>query len=233
MNEEFKPYRTDKILGDFYKHPTFGTIAFSRGQGASRPLFGSSVLHNQIIRLEVSRAELSRNLNSDHIFNRDTIVEVEMSPTQFADAITGLNCGSGIPVTIRYVAQNSAEKLWHTDPPYQNKVEQFNQEFKDDINNLSKEFDTVIALAKETKAQVRLVRALEMLKQGFKSNIPFVNQQFSEQMDKTVTEAKGEVEAFVNHMVQSYGIEAIRKQSPQLPAVDGQAKELPQGRNDK
>jgi len=45
--------------------------------------------------------------------------------------------------------------------------------------------------------------------QNIKSNIPFVNEQFTEQMDKTITEAKGEIEAFIEHKIRSAGLEAI------------------------
>lgn len=228
-NEEFKPYKHDEILGDFYKHPTFGTIGFSRGQGGSRPLFGSSILHSERITLTVNHAELSRDLNRDAIFSRETIVEVEMSPTQFADAITSLNCGGNTPVTIRFIGGGKTENLFHVDPPYQNKVRQFNKEFEGHIDDLSKAFDTVITLAKETKAQVRLVKALEGLKMQFQGNTPFINEQFSKQMDNTVTEAKGQVEAFINRMVQSYGIEAIRNQSPKIPEANERTAGLIEG----
>ncbi len=215
-DSEFKPYKHDNF-GDHYKHPTFGTIAFARGQGAGRPLFGSSVLHSESISLHIKHAELSRDLHKDWIFGGDIIIEVEMSPTQFVDAITGLNMGSDVPVTIRYIRGEPAQNLSHTNPPYQNKVEQFNTEFDNKIKNIGKRFDETIALANKTKAQKRLIFEIEQLKMWFVSNIPFVNKQFSEQMENTVKEAKGEVEAFVIGMVQSYGIEAIRKQAPQLP----------------
>lgn len=230
MQEEFKPYKHDNILGDFYKHPTFGIMQFNRGQGTARPLFGSSILHSETITLTISRAELARSLGSDHIFDRDTIVEVTMSPTQFADAITGLNCGNGVPVTIRLVNEQKHENLYHVNPPFSNKVQQFNQEFENKIVDLGREFDKVISLAEETHAQVRLKKALELLKMWFNSNTPFIAEQFSEQMDKTVTEAKGQVEAFTNRVIQSYGIEAIRKQAPQLPETRTVVNELPEGK---
>ncbi len=233
MNEqEFKPYKTDST-GDHFKHPTFGAIAFARGQGTPRPLFGSSILHQNIIRLEISHAEVTRDLNRDWIHSRNPIVEVEMSTTQFADAITGLNDGSGVPVTIRYIAGGETQRLSDVNPPYQNKIQQFNKEFENHIADLSKDFDEAINLAKETKAQKRLVSLIEKLRMQFKSNLPFINESFSEQMEHTIKEAKGEVEGFVTHMVQSYGIEAIRKQAPQLPeAIDSTAKELPEGTGD-
>jgi hypothetical protein len=233
MPEEFKPYKHDNVIGDYYKHPTFGIISFNRSQGTSRPLFGSSILHSNTISVEISRAELCRGLNDDHIFDRDLIVRAEMSTTQFADAITGMNVGCGIPVTLRYIAQNSMENLGRIDPPYQNKVEQFNNEFDKDCKDLAKNFDTVIKLAEETHAQKRLVQEIKMLRQTITSTLPFINKQFSEQMEHTVKEAKGEVEAFVTHTVQSYGLEAIRKQAPQLPEstiINTNLKELPQGK---
>jgi len=216
MDAEFKPYKQDEVLGDCYKHPTFGIISICRTHGGRTPLFGSSIIHNNTIRLTISHAELNRSLNTDRIFDKERIVEVEMSPTQFADAITGLNVGCGTPVRIRWISPSKGENLFKVDPPYSNKVTQFNKEFKQDINDFSKRFNTIIQLANETHAQKRLIKELELLKGHFTNNIPFVNEQFSEQMEHTVKEAKGEVEAFITGMVQNYGIEAIRQQAPQL-----------------
>lgn len=228
MTEEFKPYKTDPQMGDYYQHPTFGIISIARTScSVGESLFGSSILHSNTIRLRISHAELCRGLNNDHIFDRGVVVEVEMSPTQFADAITGLNVGAGTPVTIRYIAKSAGQDLTFMDVPFVNKVAQFNKEFDKDIKDLGKRFDETINLAKETHAQVRLIKEIEQLKMHFVSNIPFVNKQFSEQMAHTVKEAKGEVEAFVNHAITSYGIEAIRNQAPRLPEVT-EVKELPQ-----
>jgi hypothetical protein len=40
-------------------------------------------------------------------------------------------------------------------------------------------------------------------------SIPFVQSQFNEAMDKTVTEARAEVEAFVDNKIRSLGIQAL------------------------
>jgi hypothetical protein len=232
-SNEFKPYKTDPIMGDYYQHPTFGVISICRTSGGEQALFGSSVKHNNTIRIEISHAELCRNLNMDHIFDRQKIVEIEMSPTQFADMITGLNVGSGTPCTLKQIGKSDGELLHNMEPPYQNKVQQFNDEFSSTMKDLSKEFDSVIGLANESHAQKRLVKEIELLKARFSGHAPFIARQFSEQMEHTVKEAKGEVEAFVTHAVQSYGMEAIRKQAPQLPetqpiievkAIEGEVK---------
>lgn len=227
--QEFKPYKTDPIMGDYYQHPTFGIISVCRTSGGDSVLFGSSVRHHNTIRIEISHAELCRGLNNDHIFDRQKIVEIDMSPTQFADMITGLNVGSGTPCTLKYIGQSQGENLCRVEPPYQNKVQQFNDEFSGTMNELSKEFDTVIELANESHAQKRLIKEIELLKQRFAGHAPFIAKQFSEQMEKTVKEAKGEVEAFVTHAVQSYGMEVIRKQAPQLTQPTIEVKALEEG----
>jgi hypothetical protein len=162
MTEEFKPTRHDDTMNsDIYTHPTFGVISFGRTQGTSTPLFGSSVEHHHTIRVSIKTAELHRSLSNDHIMSDKVIVEAEMSPSQFADAITSFNCGE-IPITLRWTRETGYIK---DTVPFQNKVAQFNNEFQEHIDVLSKDFDDVINLAKDTNAQKRLIKALELLKQ--------------------------------------------------------------------
>jgi hypothetical protein len=215
--EEFKPVRHDEHSGDVYEHPSFGTIEISRYQGTERPLFGSSIMHHNGISIRISHAELHRSLSRDWVFTRNAIVEVDLSPSQFADAITSLNSGS-IPVTITYI-KGSHDKI--PMPPFQSKIGEFNVEFQQDIAKLSKEFDEVIQLANDTHAQKRLIKELEQLKQMFKGNIPFITTQFSEQIAKTVTEAKAEVEAFVEAKMKRAGLEKLIGEAPSLQITDG------------
>jgi hypothetical protein len=212
MVEEFKPVSHSDLQGDVYVHPSFGTIEISRWHGSDRPLFGSSIVHRSGISIRINHAELHRSLNRDWIHSRAGIVEVDLSPSQFADAITSLNSGS-TPVTLRWI-NDGKDKI--EEPPFQSKISEFNAEFQQDIDNLSKGFDEAIKLANETHAQKRLIKELEMLKQGFKNNIPFITTQFSEQIAKTVAEAKGEVEAFVEAKLKGAGLEKLTGEAPRL-----------------
>lgn len=216
--EEFKPTSHDDRMGsDIYEHPSFGTIEISRYQCTERPLFGSSIMHHNGISIKISHAELHRSLSRDWIFPRKTIVEIDLSPSQFADAITSLNSGN-TPATITYIA-GQHDKI--PMPPFQSKIREFNVEFEQHIATISKSFDEVLKLAGETKAQKRLIRELELLKQEFKNNIPFVAESFSEQLAKTVTEAKGEVEAFVEAKLKHAGLEKLIGEAPTLAITDG------------
>lgn len=215
MEEEFKPYKKDD-MGEHFTHPTFGVIQFSRCQGGDNVLFGSSIKHNDTIRLTVSHAELHHDLGRDWIHERNMIVEVQMSPTQFADAITSLNVGGGIPVTIRHIAPSKGEDFCRVNVPYQNKVDQFKTEFKGTADDLIKRIDDTMKMAEDSHVPKKIIRELEILKSWFESNLPFVSTQFTRQMEKTVNEAKGAVDAFVQHTIQKYGIEAIRNNAPKL-----------------
>ena len=84
------------------KHPSYGMLGFSRRQGSKTNLFGSSIQHQNTISMTLRQGEMHRGLNTDWFFGGDVIVEVEMSQAQFAEAITSMNMGSGVPVTIRY-----------------------------------------------------------------------------------------------------------------------------------
>ena len=72
-------------------------------------------------------ADITRGLHEGNIYGNKPIAEVEMSYSQFAEAIISMNMGSGIPVTIRWTEKDG--KI----PPcdFVNKREQFADEFKE------------------------------------------------------------------------------------------------------
>jgi len=51
---------------------------------------------------------------------------------------------------------------------------------------------------------------MESLVSKINSTIPFVSQQFNESMEKTVAQAKNEIETFVTNRITSLGIQAAQ-----------------------
>lgn len=100
MKNEYKVEETD--FGTRTSHPSYGTIMFNRSNNRVTPLFGSSIKHNNVITMELRHAEIERGLNRDWVYGKAPIAEIEMSYSQFAEAITSFGCGSGVPCTIRY-----------------------------------------------------------------------------------------------------------------------------------
>lgn len=67
-------------------------------------LFGSSIKHHDIITLRISPAYMDRDLNYDRYYAENhPYIEINMSQSQFAQAITSLNMGAGVPVTLRQI----------------------------------------------------------------------------------------------------------------------------------
>lgn len=199
-------------------HESYGMLQISRGTcSPGINLFGSSIKHRNIINLRISTGELHRQLSSDWYFDKDTLIEVIMSSTQFAEAITTLNHGSGVPVTLLRVNGKSINPC-----PTLSKTAQFNQEFKEDMQEASKFMESAINKAEAllenvNKSKIKdLISELESIKNKFSSTIPLVQERFTEQMDKTVSEAKGEVESFITNAVIKLGNEKLREQMPQL-----------------
>jgi len=215
----------DKLFGSIYKHPSFGQLTFWQAQGGATPLFGSSILHRNTIRMEIKKAEYNRHTGSEYVFGRELIVVARMSPTQFADAITGLNSGSGTPITLEYVTgEGNIEQ-----PEYINKREQFETEFAKTTEGIVERLNALESKVNERKLPKWVSLEIDVIRGWLKANHPFMVKQFDEQMDKTVTEAKGEVEAYVSGMVRRLGIEAIRNQAPQLPETS-KVKEITEGK---
>lgn len=195
-------------------HPSYGMLQFSRVSGSSPTvLFGSSITHKDTIRMYVRQAELSRGLSRDWYFGHKEIIEVEMSYSQFAEAITSMNQGSGVPVTIRYIQGERMEPC-----PFTDKRMQFEKEFEANlksanektlelVHSITELFATKKTFNKKDKEEV--LSKLTQISNTIDGNASFIYSQFNEQMDKTTKEAKGEIEAFMQNKINSIANAAL------------------------
>lgn len=208
----------DDVLGQEEKHDSYAMLSISRIQygGNGVNLFGSSIKHNQTIRFRICAGLKRRKLNRDWFYAGDQYIEVEMSPTQFAEAITSLNIGDGVPVTLRCLKGQRISEC-----PEENKRQEFEREFdqqmielKEKIKKLTKTTKELLNNAKplNKSEKEQILHELQIIEQEIGSNTPFIYESFNKQMDKTVLEAKGEVEAFYTHKITSLGIEALKDQ---------------------
>lgn len=208
-------------FGERKKHESFGMLSISRVHGAEKPLFGSSIKHGNTITLRVKRGEVERHLNNDWYSGRGLpLIEIEMSLTQFAEAITSMNYGDGIPVTIKTFNGEYMEEC-----PFDGKRQLFEQEFDNRMSKIGADLKSLTVGAKELLTQKKpptkgerdeILNAIKKLEMEILSNIPFINSQFNGQMEKTVLECKGEIEGFVQSKIQHLGLEELRKQMPTI-----------------
>ena len=198
-------------------HESYGVMEISRVQHGPSPLFCSSIQHEHTIMLRISAAGLWREHHTDRALPShaltDRYIEVEMSYTQFAEAITSLNMGAGTPVTVRYANGRHMEPC-----PYVSKDEQFRAEFESKLAGMEPSIDDAIARTEElfgSKKQLNkadkdeLLSVLYRLSREVKANIPYMRDAFADQMDKTLTEAKSNFEGFVQRRMNALANSAI------------------------
>lgn len=222
-SDEYSHYHHCNSIGRFYDenletplddmniktHESYGLLGFSKTSCRNMTLFGSSIKHDQIITMKISTANQNREFNRDTYYADKEIIEVAMSHSQFAEMITSFNRGDGIPCTIKTLqGKRMAE------PNYISKVEQTNREFQTKMSNLSvklknltEKTDAILGKTSITKADREAIKKdIAKLTQEIGANIPFVAEQFAEQMDKTISEAKSEVEAFIASRMEEKGL---------------------------
>lgn len=197
------------------KHESYGMIGFNRAYGGERTLFGSSLLHNNVITLTIREGQIDRGLNQDWFHGGRRLIEIEMSESQFAELITSFGQGDGVPCTLKEVMGERKE-----DCPFENKRMQFENEVREKIEEVHKDTEKLLKevayLFNEKKTlnkadKEKVTDLLNKINREIKSNTPFIMSQFNEQMDKTVKEAKGEVEAFTQNKMHSLALEALKQ----------------------
>lgn len=208
-------YRVEETkFGTKTSHPSYGTLAFSRRTGGATPLFGSSIKHRDTIAMTLYHADITRGLHKDSIYGDERIVEVEMSYSQFAEAITSMNMGNGVPVTIRWTEKEGNIPACD----FVSKREQFTNEFKERINKEMDDSQILIKEVTELFNQIEILtisdkenvlKKLSKLSQNLECNMDYIIEQFNKQMDKTVMEAKGEIEAFCQNKINSVSSAAL------------------------
>ena len=212
-------------FGTKTSHPSYGTLAFTRSTGGATPLFGSSIEHRDTISMTLYHAECTRGLNQDWIHGDKPIAKVEMSYSQFAEAITSMNMGTGVPVTVRWTEKDGEI------PPcdFISKREQFTDEFKEKrrkateqsqqlINDVADLFENKKNLTKADKQEI--LSKLSKLSMDIGCNMDFIADQFNEQMDKTVMEAKGEIESFYQNKINSIANAALVEHKDELKMLE-------------
>ena len=216
-------------MSERIKHPSFANLYIGRSQcSGQQALFGSSIKHHDIITLRISPAYMDRGLSYDRYYAENLpYIEIAMSQSQFAQAITSLNMGAGVPVTLRRLNDQYIEPC-----PFVDKREQFSNEFRDDMNELMKKIKETTKAVEDliqnkrtfTKAdKEQILSTLNAVKMQLGSNYPYMFSMFNEQMDKTVTEAKAEIESHLQARMEDVALKAMGKsQEPKMISEEDQ-----------
>lgn len=206
---------SDRVMEDeIFEHESYGLLQISR-QTCNSPVtfFGSSIKCSSIISVRLFRAEKHRHLNRFWYHPRETLFEIEMTPNQFAELITTLNAGVGSPVTIKRIGRDEMGEC-----PHESIRELFEDEFEKQVNKINEVVKTLTNEAEyilnekggiKVKDKQRLKSLIEEINREIFANTPYMQTSFNKSMDKTVAEAKTEVDSFVGNMIIKLGKEQL------------------------
>ena len=202
---------------EVFEHESYGLIGFSRCTGSKR-LFGSAIpKHGTFISLRISHAQRLHHLSRDWYHPRKTIIELDLSAAQFADLITSMNMGVGVPCTINYLNGKIEPS-----PDLETEAEKVRTDFRSDIKGLVTKLKESQKEVKEILSQKTILLSdrekirwvLDKVVQDVEANMPFVLDSFQEASDKVITHAKAEIEAFTNTRIMTAGIAALSNEDP-------------------
>lgn len=190
-------------MKEFTEHPSFGLLSFARTTNSKgQVLFGSSIKHENCIRMSIDQGIVERRNSVEHYFGRKNLIQVDMSLVQFSEAITTLNHGVGTPVTIRTYGKEQMEN-----PPGNTVRESFVTELETQINNVTKDIDDLNVFSKRLEKERgtlsvtdrnALQQKISNVTRELKDNLPFILKQFNRQMERSVNEAKTEIASFIS-----------------------------------
>jgi len=205
-------------------HPAYAQLSFSRinsSKNDNNTLYGSAIRHQTIISMKVYKSEKYYSNYTENYFGYGVpYIEVEMSQAQFSEAITSMNIGSGVPVTLRSIR---GEVIPHcTELTIQEKTQR-------DLTNVLKTFANSLVSYKQTinsildkkgpltqTEKTNIKGVYSQLFTEISSNIPFLNECMQEALDKNTAAAKADVEAFFLHAITKLGMDAIQNNTDVL-----------------
>jgi hypothetical protein len=218
-------------------HPAFGMVALSRVTGSPGKMFGSHLnRHAGFIELTVKRAVRDHDLHQDWHFGKDSLLQLRLTHTQFAELITTMNMGDGVPCTLAYLPGEEVPDIPDDLETEQEKVtagfEDETQKFGAKVRKRFTEVEIILnkpgTITKKDREVIR--NAMAMVIQDVEANMPFVLRQFVESTEKVAQQAKAEVEGFLSSISHKIGMEGLKErllggsQDPSKLLDDGKKK---------
>lgn len=203
--------------GKIYTHPAFGSIRINRTTGCSgQVLFGTEIAHDTTVRVEINHADERWSLGRKWFFEKKRIIELEFSPAQFAEAITGLN-SLNVPCTIRYI--EGPGEIERISQGYFDSMEEIRRDIKEStvkgVDKMREAIETALEVIKNSKLSKKqaeeIIEKLKSAERIVADHIPFVAQSAQEVVDKIHHEAAVEVDAMIQHRLLELGMQRMEE----------------------
>lgn len=152
-----------------------------------------------------------------------------MSELQFAELITTLNIGSGVPGTLNWMVGKGRIE----EPPVDEMKERTDRQLREElmvveglVADLRKEADEILdkknLLASDRKRLAEILRRISM---ELNSNLPYVRKCFQRSIDRTLNDAKADIDHWLSKVasrVEGRELEPPMVDIPMLSEGDGE-----------
>ncbi len=213
--------------GSRKSHPAYGMLRFSRVQGGCGKLFGSEINHTGYIQMELQPGEEERGLAHTWFFGRSKcLCQVKMSAAQWAELITSMNIGSGVPVTIDFLDDEMGYRPGIADEDTLHAT--IKREIKKEASDAFKDADalatTLRATLKASKLpkskQEELIGMLDKVTRAVHDSLPHIIDQYQESAEKVAAKAKAELDAYTTSVIHRLGEKALAALNEESPAIE-------------
>jgi hypothetical protein len=199
--------------------PAAGLIQISRVTGY-KALFASEMEHQHCIALRIHGARIIQDgARISYMNDGPPIIDIRLSASQFAEAITTLNMGMGTPCTLHSVqGERFPEIVPVADRP------RFEVAGVEVMAKSLDAIDEALAAMEDlnipAKAKAALRAKIQKAHRLMTDEMPSLVEAYQEHMDKVEERATTEIAAMVDHAVHLHGIEAMRLGRKELAGGD-------------
>jgi hypothetical protein len=204
----------DPLSDSVERHPAYGQIGASRVHGQTY-LYGSDFQHRDYVVIRIHTSELHRGLSHDWPYAKDQLIEVALSEAQWATFVSTLNMGMGTQCTIQHrQGQPLVPEIAGAPDRKAQITEEMRKAAQKGLEALLTLREEVDALKVSAKAREALMAKVETVERELASNIPYIAQTFGEQVEASTEQAKIEIHAYVQNVVQRAGVAALQGGGP-------------------
>jgi len=175
-------------------------------------MFRSDSKHATRISLRVKRAKLLRTLSNDRHHPGEEIVELHFTELQWAQLLSSIGEGVGIPCTLQQVGRETMPDCPGRDiyGLLKDETKAASDRALGSVKAISKRLEELSAEKRVTKAMLAELSAMARNAiMEARENLPFVASMVEEAAEQTKVDAQAQVTGFIQHKIDQLGLEGI------------------------
>ena len=197
------------------RHTAYGQVSVSRTTTTGQRLYASDLIHKEVITLTFSESE---QIERDGVIRhrlaegrrRSPLLQVSLSPAQWATMITSFGMSDGVPCTINSLIRGDYERqpeigyIESTRERYERQIREASEREMAKVNEKLKALALLVAKGKAYQSLSGAIANLPV-------NLAFSTQLMQESMDKIVSHGKAELEASAMGVAARLGMKEISR----------------------